>query len=76
MEQILNLQHISYTYHTLEGETPALSDISFSLNKGEFAENPTLAVGDRRCFLYVRKTVDDLRMHIQPGNTEILRSTQ
>ena len=23
MEQILNLQHISYTYHTLEGETPA-----------------------------------------------------
>lgn len=34
MEQILNLQHISYTYHTLEGETPALSDISFSLNKG------------------------------------------
>lgn len=37
MEQILNLQHISYTYHTLEGETPALSDISFSLNKGEFA---------------------------------------
>lgn len=33
MEQILNLQHISYTYHTLE-ETPALSDISFSLNKG------------------------------------------
>ena len=37
MEQILNLQHISYTYHTLEGETPALSDISFSLSKGEFA---------------------------------------
>lgn len=36
-EQILNLQHISYTYHTLEGETLALSDISFSLKKGEFA---------------------------------------
>lgn len=25
-EQILNLQHISYTYHTLQGETLALSD--------------------------------------------------
>ena len=36
-EQILNLQHISYTYHTLQGETLALSDISFSLKKGEFA---------------------------------------
>lgn len=32
-EQILNLQHISYTYHTLQGETLALSDISFSLKK-------------------------------------------
>ena len=36
-EQILNLQHISYTYHTLQGETLTLSDISFSLKKGEFA---------------------------------------
>ena len=45
MEQILNLQHISYTYHTLEGETPALSDISFSLNKGEF----TAIVGPSGC---------------------------
>ena len=36
-EQILNLQHISYTYHTLQGETLALSDVSFSLKKGEFA---------------------------------------
>lgn len=52
MEQILNLQHISYTYHTLEGETPALSDISFSLNKGEFAAivGPS-AVENPRCFL-------------------------
>ena len=32
-EQILNLQHISYTYHTLQGETLALSDISFSIEK-------------------------------------------
>ena len=43
MEQILNLQHISYTYHTLEGETPALSDISFSLNKGEFENHKIMS---------------------------------
>ena len=29
-------------------------------------QNPTLAVGDRRCFLYVRKTVDDLGCIFSP----------
>ena len=36
MEQVLELKHIHYAYHSLEGETPALIDISFALNKGEF----------------------------------------
>ena len=36
MEQVLELKHLHYAYHTLEGETPALTDISFALNKGEF----------------------------------------
>lgn len=36
MEQILELKHIHYTYHTLDGETPALTDISFALCKGDF----------------------------------------
>lgn len=36
MEQVLELKHIHYAYHNLEGETPALTDISFVLNKGEF----------------------------------------
>ena len=36
MEQVLELKNIHYTYHTLDGETPALTDISFALNKGEF----------------------------------------
>jgi NitT/TauT family transport system ATP-binding protein len=36
MDPILELKHIYYSYHTLECETPALSDISFSLNSGEF----------------------------------------
>lgn len=36
MEQVLELKNIHYAYHTLEGETLALTDISFALNKGEF----------------------------------------
>lgn len=36
MEQILELKHIHYAYHNMDGETPALIDISFSVNEGEF----------------------------------------
>ena len=36
METILELDHISHSYHSQEGETPALKDISISLQKGEF----------------------------------------
>ena len=36
MEQVLELKNIHYAYHTLEGETPALTDVSFALGKGEF----------------------------------------
>ena len=36
MDQILELKHITYAYHTMEGETLALSDISFSMKPGEF----------------------------------------
>ena len=36
MEPILELKNINYAYHTLEGETKALTDISFSIASGEF----------------------------------------
>ena len=36
MQPILSLQGISYSYHNLKGETPALSDISFQVAHGEF----------------------------------------
>ncbi|HBA63163.1 MAG TPA: spermidine/putrescine ABC transporter ATP-binding protein [Lachnospiraceae bacterium] len=36
MEPILELKQIQYSYHTKDGETKALSDISFSLKEGEF----------------------------------------
>lgn len=36
MGDLLSLDHISYSYHSLEGETPALYDISFQVPEGEF----------------------------------------
>ncbi len=33
---ILELKNISYAYHNLNGETPALQDISFGVKEGEF----------------------------------------
>lgn len=36
MELLLSLQDISYAYHNLKGETPALSHISFEVFQGEF----------------------------------------
>ena len=36
METLITCRHVDYTYHTLQGETPALSDIDFDVQKGEF----------------------------------------
>lgn len=36
MQKLLELKNISMSYHTLDGETMALSDISFSVQEGEF----------------------------------------
>ncbi len=36
MDTLLSLQDISYSYHNLKGETPALSHISFDVPPGEF----------------------------------------
>ncbi|MCI8357538.1 MAG: ABC transporter ATP-binding protein [Lachnospiraceae bacterium] len=36
MQSILSLENISYSYHNLNGETPALSNITFRAAEGEF----------------------------------------
>lgn len=36
MEPVLELKNIDYAYHTLDGETAALTNISFSIAPGEF----------------------------------------
>lgn len=45
MNHLLDFQHVSYSYHSADGETPALSDISFSMNTDEF----TAIVGPSGC---------------------------
>ncbi len=36
METILEIKHLSHSYHTTGGETPALYDINLTMKKGEF----------------------------------------
>lgn len=36
MGELLKIDHISYSYHSLDGETPALFDVSFNVMDGEF----------------------------------------
>lgn len=36
MESILALEHVSYAYHSPEGETKALIDLSFHVDQGDF----------------------------------------
>lgn len=36
MSPLLEVTHLSYAYHTMDGETYALSDLSFQVEKGEF----------------------------------------
>jgi NitT/TauT family transport system ATP-binding protein len=36
MKNILEVKNVSYAYHTLQGETPVLNHVSFSIQPGEF----------------------------------------
>jgi len=36
MKPLLELKHVSFSYHSKNGETSALSDISFQVREGEF----------------------------------------
>lgn len=42
---LLECKHVNYSYHTMSGETHALSDVSFQVNDGEF----TVIVGPSGC---------------------------
>lgn len=36
MEKLMEISHVGYSYHTMEGETPALVNINFTVHKGDF----------------------------------------
>jgi NitT/TauT family transport system ATP-binding protein len=36
MEKIMEINHAGYSYHTMQGETPALYNINFTVHKGDF----------------------------------------
>lgn len=36
MEKLLELKSVGYSYHSVQGETPALTNINFTVYKGEF----------------------------------------
>lgn len=36
MKHFITCDHVNYTYHTLQGETPVLCDMDFHVEKGEF----------------------------------------
>ena len=70
MKPLLELKNINYTYHTSEGETPALSDISFSLLPGGF----TAVVGPSGCGKStLLSLIDGL---LQPESGEMLLNGQ
>lgn len=36
MEKLMEISHVGYSYHTMQGETPALTNINFTVRKGDF----------------------------------------
>lgn len=51
MSELLEVNHVSYAYHSIDGETETLADISFHIKEGEFAAivGPS-GCGKPRCF--------------------------
>lgn len=45
MEPVLSFDSVSFSYHSVRGETPAVDNLSFSVNQGEF----TVLVGPSGC---------------------------
>lgn len=70
MTPILELKNVDYSYHTLDGETKALSNISFSLKKGEFVS----VVGPSGCGKSTLLSLIDGLM--QPESGELLMNGQ
>ena len=51
MSELLEVNHVSYAYHSIDGETETLADISFHIKKGNLQQSwVRAAVENPRCF--------------------------
>ena len=48
--ELLKLEHIFLSYHTPGGETPALQDVSFSLEQGNLQPSSDPAAAEKALF--------------------------
>ena len=49
MSELLEVNHVSYAYHSIDGETETLADISFHIKEGQQSW-VRAAVENPRCF--------------------------
>lgn len=67
METILEIKDLSHSYHNMEGETPALSHLSFTMQKGEFVS----IVGPSGCGKSTLLSLICGLMHPEEGTVEL-----
>lgn len=67
METILEINDLSHSYHNMEGETPALSHLSFTMQKGEFIS----IVGPSGCGKSTLLSLICGLMHPEEGSVEL-----
>ena len=63
-DQILSLEHISLSYHTMKGETPALCDLTFSVKPGEFVALVGLLKPEAGTLLSRGRPITEADLHI------------
>lgn len=67
METILEIKDLSHSYHNMEGETPALSHLSYTMQKGEFVS----IVGPSGCGKSTLLSLICGLMHPEEGTVEL-----
>ena len=67
METILEIKDLSHSYHNMEGETPALSHLSYTMQKGEFVS----IVGPSGCGKSTLLSLISGLMHPEEGTVEL-----
>ena len=72
MDTLINVRQVSYAYHTLSGETMALSDITFSVGEGEFLA----IVGPSGCGKSTLLSLLSGLMEPEQGTIEIRQDTK